>query len=144
MRRYFHFFIMFFAVSLIGACKIEPVQINLGKDDCSFCKMTISNARFAAEILTPKGKVYKYDDLHCLLSAVEKGDISKDNIHEIYLTDFSGKHELVNAKAAYFIMSEDLKSPMGGNIAAFSSKDSLLTTLQKVTGKQVLWEFLYH
>lgn len=132
------------SILLVAACSNLPEPIRVGKDNCSFCKMTISDVRFGAELVTQKGKVFKYDEIHCLLGAFNSGEISEDMMREIYFTDFCGKHLLIPSKKAFLLSSEALKSPMGGNIAVFSSNDSLLITLQKVKGKQVLWEDIFH
>jgi copper chaperone NosL len=53
------------AFLLIG-CNPKAEKINLGKDQCAECKMTIVDPKFGAEIVTKKGKVYKFDDTHCI------------------------------------------------------------------------------
>ena len=133
-------FVLFFP---LASCQPEPKKIRVGKDTCAFCKMTVSDVRFGAEVITKKGKIFKYDDIHCLLSDVEKGNLIKGNIHEIYFTDFCGKHSLINSQIAFLLTGDELKSPMGGNIAAFSVNDSLRVTLQKIKGKEIYWQELF-
>jgi copper chaperone NosL len=127
----------------ICSCDSKPDAIKVGKDNCAYCKMTISNARFGAEVITKKGKIYKYDELHCIMRALEDSDLLQKNIQEIYLSDFCGNHKLVSSSAAYFLQSQELKSPMGGDIATFSNQDSLLSHLQKLNGKQVNWNQIF-
>ena len=50
----------------LSSCSTEPEPIRIGKDNCQFCKMTISDKRFGAEIVTKKSKIFKFDDQHCL------------------------------------------------------------------------------
>ena len=57
--------VAFIAFLLIG-CNPKAEKINLGKDQCAECKMTIADPKFGAEIVTKKGKVYKFDDTHCI------------------------------------------------------------------------------
>jgi hypothetical protein len=40
-------------------------------------------------------------------------------------------------------MSAELKSPMGGNVAAFANKKNLLLTQQKIGGKEIIWKQLF-
>lgn len=97
-----------------------PESINLNKDDCDFCKMSISEGRFAAEVVTTKGRVYKFDDLSCLFrfaAAQEPGHIGK-----YYAGNFKADNELLDATTAWFVRHESLRSPMGGNIAAFPTR----------------------
>jgi copper chaperone NosL len=117
---------------------VEPVVI--GSDNCNFCKMTISDARFGVEVITKKGKIFKYDETHCFLAAQKKGNLNKSDIKEIYLTDYLGKHELVLQEKSFFLKSEELKSPMGGNVAAFSNFDSLKKYSELLHGEEISWD----
>jgi copper chaperone NosL len=131
---------MFLLISL-PSCNTSSQPIKVGTDNCSFCKMTISDDRYGAEIVTKKGKVYKFDDAHCILSYL-KNAIEKKDIGEIYFTDFDSRHELINAKTALFFKSDELNTPMGGNIAAFSNKESLQKLSQQFKGMEVSWSEL--
>lgn len=123
---------------LLNSCSTAPEPIKTGIDGCTFCKMTISDARYGAEIVSKKGKIFKFDDAHCVLAYLKK-DIADKEIAAIYFTDFSGKHSLINVNEAYFLQSADLKSPMGGNVAAFSNKDSLQQVAGQFTGTILAW-----
>jgi copper chaperone NosL len=123
------------------SCSTSPEPIKVGTDNCSFCKMTISDVRYGAEIVTKKGKVYKFDDGHCILSYLKNG-IDKKDIGEIYFTGFDGRHELIKANTAFFFKSDELNTPMGGNIAAFGNKESLQKLSQQYKGAEVLWNEL--
>jgi copper chaperone NosL len=127
---------------ILQSCSNSPEPLKLGTDNCYFCKMTISDARFGAEILTKKGKVYKFDDVHCILSYLKTNEIPAENIQEIYLTDFSGNHQLLSTKKILLLKSEALHSPMAGNVAAFDNTDSLKIIQQKFAGETVSWDAL--
>ena len=47
-------------ITMLLACSVEPKPINYGRDACHFCKMTIVDNQHAAEIITLKGKAFKY------------------------------------------------------------------------------------
>ena len=57
-----------------------------------------------------------------------KNDIKDGDVDNIYFVDFDGQHELINAKSAFFLKSDELNTPMGGNIAAFTSKEAFTNT----------------
>ena len=57
---------------LFYSCNISPKAINYGADGCHYCKMTIVETTHAAQIVTKKGKPYKYDAIECLLNDFEK------------------------------------------------------------------------
>lgn len=131
-----------FMLLLFFSCSVEKDPIIVGKDNCEFCKMTISDGRFGAEIVTKKGKVFKYDEAQCLLEDVKEGAKKENDIHDIYLTDFCGKHELINRKNSLFLFSEEFKSPMGGNVAVFSNPDSMKFYKEKLGAQEVEWTSL--
>lgn len=136
------------AIPLIGllffsSCSTGPQAISYGTDNCYFCKMTISDKRFGAEIVTKKGKIYKFDDTHCILTLLGSDMIEKEQVADIYLTDYTGDHKLINSKEAMLLKSEELRSPMGGNVAAFTNHDSMINTMKKYPGNTLNWEELY-
>lgn len=106
---------------LIFACSIEPSKIEYGKDACYFCKMTIVEKTHAAQMVTKKGKPYKYDAIECLLHDLEKRDIQK--IELFLVTDYLKPTILIDAKKATFLISPAIQSPMGANLSAFSTKE---------------------
>jgi len=127
----------------VSSCNAGPEAITPGKDQCDFCKMTVSDNRFGAEVVTKKGKVYKFDDAHCLLSFLEKKGFDHSQVKDIYFTDFSDNHSLIKAKNVVLLKSEKLKSPMAGNIAAFGKKDSLDKMRMVYEGEVIKWNDLY-
>ena len=129
----------FVMTMLLTSCNADPVPLQLGKDNCDFCKMTVSDVRFGAEIITDKGKVYKFDDVHCIISYMKSGILDAKKIKEIYLTNFTGAHELKKANEMFLLKSDELRSPMSGNIAAFSSKDSLNKVKIIYKGREISW-----
>ena len=127
---------------MLNSCIAGPEPLKIGKDDCSFCKMTISDNRFGAEIITRKGKVYKFDDSHCLLSFMQANTVEKKDRASVYFTDFTGEHHLIRSDKALLFRSDLFRSPMNGNIAAFSNEDSMKKMAQQYTGAVVSWDQL--
>ncbi len=130
--------IIFLTTILFSACNIQPQAIKVGSDNCSYCKMIIVDNRYGAEIITKKGKIFKFDELKCLQSAIIDGSIEVNKIEEFYFTDFCATHKLVKKEHCFLLKSKTLKAPMGGNTAVFSSKDSLLFYTKKLGGEQIL------
>ena len=123
-----------------SGCSTDPEPIRIGQDNCDFCKMPFSDNRFGAEIVTKKSKVYKFDDEHCIVTFLDSGKVTQQEISGIYFTDFTSPHHLINVEHAYFLQSPNFKSPMNGNIAAFSSEDSLIKILTRFPGNKISWE----
>ena len=128
---------------LMNGCESGPEPIVAGKDNCYLCKMGITDTRYAAEVLTKKGKLYKFDDIDCLLSFVHSAMIDKQQVKEIYLVDFAGDHELVKASACFLLRDGKIHSPMNGNVIAFKNKDSLEFYMPRLKGERTNWEQLY-
>lgn len=126
-----------------NACKAGPQPLVLGKDNCNFCKMTISDNRFGGEIITQKGKIYKFDDARCVLSFLQSGQLKHSEVMGIYFTDFKNGHSLIKSDQAFFLKSEKLKAPMGGDLTAFSNKDSLNSVLTEFNGSELQWDQIY-
>ncbi|HSC54892.1 MAG TPA: nitrous oxide reductase accessory protein NosL [Phnomibacter sp.] len=103
-----------------GSSGPEPITYN--KDACASCKMQIADARLAAEIVTQKGRAYKFDDISCLLHFTASGQ--EVAAEKIYVCDYENAGNFTDATQAFFVTSEIIKSPMGGNTAAFSNKEN--------------------
>ena len=128
-----------FLLIFFCSCNTGPQPIKIGVDACSFCKMTISDNRFGGEIITKKGKAYKFDDIHCLLSFKKSNAVKEEEIELIYFVKFDGTHNLIEASKAYLFKSDELHTPMAGNIAAFENEQSLNNTAQKFKGTAISW-----
>jgi len=133
--------ILLFCVFL-SSCSSGPDPIQPGKDNCEYCKMTVTDVRFGAEIVTKKGRVYKFDDSHCLLSYLKEKNLEQSALQDIYFTDFCNDHNLTKSGSALLLRSDQLKSPMSGNIAAFSNADSLKSVMNELGGSVITWNEL--
>jgi len=132
--------VMALSLTALSGCSTQPQPLKIGKDNCDFCKMTISDHRFGAEIITKKGKAFKFDDEKCIIGFLNTKKVAQEDISGIYFVDFSIPDKLVNVEEAHFLQCPALKSPMGGNIAAFSNEDSLAKTFQQINGNKISWE----
>jgi copper chaperone NosL len=128
------------SIIFLSGCNVSPDPIAFGKDNCHFCKMTISDGRFGGEVVSKKTKTYKFDDSHCILAFIRSNTVKREDIAGIYFLDFADGHDFVRAEDAFFLQSPDLKSPMNGNIAAFKSEDSLHGALPTFYGNKTSWE----
>lgn len=116
----------------------EPIQYN--KDACDFCKMSISDSRFAAELVTEKGRVYKFDDIACMIS-YNKANTTVP-VKNFYIGHFLKDGQLMSTEGAFFVQHESVKSPMAGNVAAFDVKDDAYEFADKNHTKVISWQAL--
>jgi copper chaperone NosL len=141
---------VFFTVGLGFLCLLEacslggPVPFRLGKEACSYCSMTIIDPHFGAEIITGKGKVYKFDDIACFNSFLKEGRIAKEAIKHVYTVNYCENHNLIKVDEHLLLYKTNLlHSPMNGNIAAFESRDSLAVVMKAYPGGMPLnWDEL--
>ena len=127
-----------FILGLNSCVSNKPEPIVLNRDNCEFCKMTIADSRFGCELITTKGRFYKFDDLGCMLRYKEQSQ--KIKYLAFFVNDYSMTNTLIDAETALFIESAHLKSPMGGNIAAFNDKDKAASFAKKYNVPISEWE----
>lgn len=132
-----------FGMIFLAGCSSGPKPIRLGQDACDYCKMSIASKNFGAEIITDKGKVYKFDDTHCL-AAFRSEKIDSNTIKEIFLVNYAEPHNFIKASEAILIKSEGLHSPMGGNTAAFETQDQATATQNQVNGQKISLQELFN
>lgn len=106
------------------SCNTSPEPIELGKDNCYTCKMSIMDPRFGAEIITAKGKVFKFDDIVCLLQFMHTGFIDKEEIAQYLVVNFESPNQLIPAISAIYISPAAVQTPMNGNVIAFANAAS--------------------
>lgn len=104
---------------LISCGETKPVQAKLNVDHCDYCKMTIADAKFVAELITPKGRIYKFDDISCLQRYGNEN--TNEETARLFVADFEDPKKFLRVEKAVFVKGEQINSPMGGNIAAFEN-----------------------
>jgi len=131
-----------FLLPLLLSCKTEPkpVPIEFGKDACYWCKMTITDQRFGAEIVTKKGKVYKYDDVACMINHFwEDPEITEKSVAMFLVVDYAHPGKLIDATRAIYVQSEAIHSPMASDVAAFENVEDAETFIKKNGGEVLNW-----
>ncbi len=123
---------------LLTSCNSEPQPIEFGKDNCEFCKMTIMDKKFGAELINSKGKTLKFDAIECMIQYHQTDEEFKP---EKYLVvDYEKTTDLIDGENAYFLHGGNVRSPMGGNVAAFVSRETAEQFQQELQGEILLWE----
>lgn len=115
----------------------EIPEIKLNTDSCDFCKMTIADGRFGAALTTQKGRVYKFDDVSCMVHY--KNENKATGFSQFYVSDFTKANVLIPVEQAFFIKGEAIRSPMRGDIAAFSDAENAKMHLEKLGAESVDW-----
>lgn len=122
------------------SCEVKPQAINYGQDMCHFCSMTIVDRQHAAQIVTIKGKAFKYDAIECMMHDLRQWE--HPEIKYLLVADYAHPDKLVDATNSYFLVSEDIPSPMGEFLTAFESDRERNKVLQKIDGESLNWSEL--
>lgn len=123
----------------LSGCSTEPVPLTYGTDICYTCKMTLVDKKYGAELVTKKGKVYKFDDLNCMFGFYHSGFEESENFQHHLVIDYSRPGTLVEAKEAFYLKSNALRTPMASEVAGFASKQSLDSAKRQTKGVYLVW-----
>ena len=125
---------------VLSACTSKPIAIEYGVDGCYFCKMTIVDKLHAAEVVTKKGKAYKFDATECMINFMDEFDISTI---KLYLSNnYTEPEALIDATKATFLISKNVPSPMGGFLSAFKNKEDAIRVQKVKEGEIYSWDDL--
>ena len=122
------------------SCKVEPQAIEYGKDQCNFCKMNVVDKTHSAQYVTKKGKQFKFDAIECMINDLnekEEGDIAL-----LLVANYGNPGEMIDATSAIYLISKEIKSPMGANLSAFFLKNKAEELQQKHGGETYDWDTL--
>lgn len=121
--------------SLLLSCTPAAEPIAYGEDMCSHCKMAIVDAHFAAEVVTQKGKVYKFDAIECMMDflAIKQSD----KMALVLVHDYENPKDWQAATRCNYLISKELPSPMGAGLSAWTSKGSA-AAMQTLKGGSLL------
>lgn len=130
------------AMMILPGCKHGPQAISFGKDSCSECKMSIVDKRFGAEFVTGKGKIFKFDDVNCMVEFIEREPHASDSTAQSFVVVFNGDGTLVEKDQLVFVNHNKLRTPMRSHVAAFRDKESAQATLDDLGegGRVLTWE----
>lgn len=123
----------------LASCSADPRPIVYGQDGCQHCKMTLMDSKFGAELVTDKGKVFIFDDVNCMLQYMDSEDGKSQTYKHILVTDYLNPGVLLDANLAYYLKSEEFKTPMASNIVAFPDYDLLKEYKNKSGGVYLAW-----
>lgn len=131
--------VLFLLLLILSGCKAGSEPINYGHDECDFCRMLITDNRYGAELVTDKGKIFKFDEVGCLIEYAIVKNFLGDANQQFLVTDFSKPETLINATKAFFVENENFRSPMGSNVMAFDSEVSRQKFTAESGGNLLNW-----
>jgi copper chaperone NosL len=137
-------FIMLLVITSLASvsCSVSPDPIHYGEDDCVHCTMTIMDRRYGTEIVTNKGKVFKFDSVECMVEYLLGDKVAEGDVKLVLVTPFNRPEELVDAGNSQVLHCKDLPSPMGKYLTAFKDKTDAMHFREEYGGVLFSWEDL--
>jgi copper chaperone NosL len=126
-------------VLLLLACNPESQPINYGADMCEFCRMSIVDQRFGSEIVTQKGKVYKFDAVECMINYLDDRVEDESKLKYILTNTLDAPGELVDVQKCTFLKSKNMPSPMGMFINPFRDSTLAIRNQEENSGTILDW-----
>jgi copper chaperone NosL len=127
-------------ITVASACATAtPRAIELHADNCAFCRMTISDARFGAQVITSTGRQLVFDSPECLAGFLNKTDAAL--IASRWVLDAEHPGVWVPAETAGYLVDASLRSPMG-RVTAFASPAAALAASAQFGGTAIGWNAL--
>lgn len=120
------------------SCSPSPEDIQYGSDMCQFCQMSIVDRQHAAELVTNKGKVFKFDAIECMINYIK--DKPESQFSFILCNDFDQPGILIDATKAGFLISKAIPSPMGAYLSAFNDRESAQALRDTKGGEIYDWD----
>lgn len=127
-------------IVLLVSCSKQPQAINYGKDACHYCQMTIVDKIHGAEIVTDKGKIFKFDAAECLINF--KNELTESSDYQFLTNYFEEPSRFIQMNEANYLISEKLPSPMGASLTAFKTENALKKLQREKGGEAYNWEEL--
>jgi copper chaperone NosL len=108
------------AILMLAACGgagDPPPPIQAGTP-CAFCRMTISDAHYAAAVVSPGEEPRQYDDIGCLAGDLQKRPLASRA--RAFVADYV-TGALVPAGDAVYTRVESIETPMMSHIVAHAT-----------------------
>jgi copper chaperone NosL len=104
------------AAAAMACAPAEARPIAWGSEPCEYCRMTITDQRFGAEVRTSTGKVLAFDSIECLAGFVAGTDPA--DVRAVWVSDYERPGTFLGADSAAFWEVGGGVSPMGRGLLA--------------------------
>ena len=122
------------------SCQPTPRAINFGTDMCAYCKMSVVDGKFASQLVSKKGKIFVFDAIECMVPFLNETKNTEYTYQLVCAFDDPG--EMMNAETLTYIISENIPSPMGKNLSAYSKLSIAEEMISTKGGELYNWEEL--
>ena len=128
---------------ILGSCQVSERPIEYGADECEYCKMMIMDQRYGSELVTEKGKVYTFDAAECLIEYLHNNEEMADAAKYLLVTPYTNPNHLIDARTTTYLVSQQMPSPMGAYLTAFSYREEAAAVESSIGGILYSWEEIF-
>ena len=134
------------AVALLAACTggpaaPAPAEIRYGETQCANCGMIINEPKFASSLAYEESagryKSLAFDDIGDMLAHMQK---HPEIMPVGYWVHDYGTEEWIDATTAYYVESDQIRSPMGHGLAALADQGAAEKLAAEVGGQVFDWD----
>lgn len=98
----------------------QPAGLQAG-DACAFCRMMVSDPRFAAQVVSPGEEPLFFDDIGCLANRLR--NVQRAAGAAVYVADHRTR-DWIPASEAVYTRVDSLATPMGSHLIAHADAAS--------------------
>ena len=100
--------------------------------------MTIVDQQHAAQLVTKKGKTFKFDAIECMLN-YKKENKELGFAYQL-VNHYESPKELHAAEESYYLVSQAIPSPMGAFLTAFKNESTAKEMQASKGGELFNWQ----
>jgi len=113
-------------ITLLTGCKerskTDVAEVHWDRDMCARCVMVVSDRHNSVQVRDPKGKVYMFDDIGCMVLWFRKNNIPWQEKATIWINDVKTGN-WIDAKKAFYTKGN--VTPMAYGFSAYKTKEHL-------------------
>lgn len=113
--------VLLLSIPACGGGPVGPADLDTRNESCGWCRMGVSDRRFAAQVVAPSEEPKFFDDLGCLESYLAGKKLPKGAA--LYVADHRTR-EWVPAAGAVTTRVAGLSTPMGSHLVAHADAAS--------------------
>ncbi len=95
-----------------------PPEIQVGLEECTYCRMILSEEKHAAAIVDATGTATSFDDVGCLVDHLRERPAAPERI---WVHDHA-TGRWIDAEGAFFVRGPQAATPMASGLVAFASR----------------------
>ena len=77
-----------------------------------------------------------------MIAYINNGSIATNDIEKCFITDYLSPSSLIEASSASYLVSKEILSPMGANLAGFKEKSEASKVQSQLGGDLLSWDLV--